>query len=148
MTTRVSLEDYQRLEQALREWGQKVRPMLISSARQFTKGPKAGFVQRSGKKELPLTNISTKIIRHNGIADGIGFGIQRHGVFVSKGVGSGYVMSGGMVMRVAKTQGDGNTRKPVDWFNPIIDSNVPSIADQVAEIHANLAINAVHMKIK
>ena len=56
--------------------------------------------------------------------------MERHGVFVHKGVGKGYKMMNGMVVRYATSPvGPNGPRVPVDWFNVIIDqeATIPRI---------------------
>ena len=93
---------------AVKGWANMVTRKLKSSALQFKNG-KSGMVQRgSGTKyqrnEDKLVNsIGRKIYMASGLAEGIGFKIERHGVFVHKGVGRGYIMEGGVVIRGYKT---------------------------------------------
>ena len=94
----------------------------------------------------------------------------RHGVFFHKGVGRGYVMQGGSVVRGQKTDAAtkayanakgrsigpmtlfGSTgllkRKPQEWFNPIIETNITTLADLIAEMKADNAVNATKILIK
>ncbi len=89
-----------------------------------------------------------KVRYSHGISDGASFRFERHGVFVHKGVGRGYQMQGGMVVRVAKNPPNPRQRVPVDWFNNIVKNNVPELADRVAAINADAAINAIRMRIR
>lgn len=89
-------------------WANMVTRKLKSSALQFKHG-KSGMLQRGKgtiyqRNEDKLVNsIGRKIYMASGLAEGIGFKIERHGVFVHKGVGRGYIMEGGIVIRNYKS---------------------------------------------
>ncbi len=82
---------------------------------------------------------------------------SRHGVFFHKGVGRGYIMQGGRVIRGSKRnpnfkpiQRTGKTRiprRPKEWFNPVMDREVPKLADQIASFRADGAAKSL-IKIK
>ena len=38
-------------------------------------------------------------------------------------------------------------RKPADWFNSIMDRNVPELADKIAKVNADAAVNALRLRI-
>ncbi|MHC1773842.1 MAG: hypothetical protein AB9834_00375 [Lentimicrobium sp.] len=38
-------------------------------------------------------------------------------------------------------------RQPVDWFNIIMDQNVPELADKVAQLNADAAVNALRLRV-
>jgi hypothetical protein len=103
---------------------------------------------------------------HFGMVDYIGFNFERHGVFVHKGVGRGYSVQGGMVVRKyigetkeVKSRNKNSyslksrprgviTRKKEEWFNPVLNAVLPGLADRVAEMNADAAVNATKMFIK
>lgn len=155
----------------VKRWSSMVTRKLKTSASRFQKG-KSGMVMRhkpSQHQEAKLKdNLNAKIYKNYGMAEGVGIKIERHGVFVQKGVGRGYIMQGGQVMRgyttgkmvkmYAKnknralmekvvTQG-GMNRKPVDWFNAILNQYVPELADKIAQINADAVINKDNILIK
>jgi hypothetical protein len=158
---------------AVKGWANMVTRKLKSSALRFKHG-KSGMVQRgSGTKyqrneDKLINSIGRKIYMASGLAEGIGFKIERHGVFVHKGVGRGYIMEGGVVIRGYKTTSgkktvDGKSnrsvaskqkttgtmnRHPTHWFNPVIENTVPELADKIAVINAEAVINELHAKIK
>ena len=39
-------------------------------------------------------------------------------------------------------------RVAVEWFNPVLDRNIPILADELANINADAAVNATRMRIK
>jgi len=93
------------------------------------------------------------------VIDRVTYTFERHGVFVHKGVGRGYEMQGGMVVHTAKSE-DPATRQPTwwgdeprprlpnDWFNPLLEQNLPELADKLAEINADAVLNATRMMIR
>jgi hypothetical protein len=131
------------------QWIPKVRRALRTSVRRFSDGKPEGFVTR-GKKS-GFTRMESKLVqsiksntkKSYGVIEGISFNFERHGVFVHKGVGRGYPISGSKVIK----NPSGKTRKPVEWFNPIIDKYYPQLADKIAEVNADAAVNATRMKI-
>lgn len=71
-----------------------------------------------------------------GIINRVSFKMQRHAIFVHKGVGRGTPIS-----MVGQTK-----RKAKPWFNPVIDKNIDSLADIVADSAADLIVNNVQIK--
>jgi len=158
--------------QMIRRWAAMVRRKLVGSVLRMQKG-KSGAVTRGVKRLQSRTefklrdNMAYRTHQDYGIIDGVGFRFERHGVFVHKGVGRGYVMVGGMVVRgsrpgdilkaYAKSKnrsaeksvliGPGR-RQPVEWFNPILDQHVPELADKVAKMNADAVVNALRMRVK
>ena len=55
------------------------------------------------------------------------------------GVGRGYHRSGGVTNRVSKTNTIG--RKPILWFNPVIEQHVNDLSKIVEAYADNLVIN-------
>ena len=39
-------------------------------------------------------------------------------------------------------------RHPQDWFNPVMDRYVPELADKIAILNADAAINEMHVRIQ
>lgn len=157
---------------AVKAWGVEVQQKLKTSAGRFTKGKTGSRVNPAPNG--PLRKIYPNIkdwkedklkpsLRYNakqtyGVVDRLGFTIQRHGIFVDKGVGRGYQIRGGMVVRV---DGKGTGRKrldrqpiaapirrtPEDWFNEVIDANTDNLANQIMTINENSVINAIRLRI-
>lgn len=127
------------------------------------------MLTHAGKGEL-LRNLRTKTRQTYGEISAISYQFPRHGVFFHKGVGRGYKMVGGKVMRVsgsvqsefikqyAKLQnrtlaprvltGVAMKRDPKEWFNPIIESRIDMLANMIVEMRANQVINATKIFIK
>ena len=133
----------------IEQWIPKVRRALRTSARRFPEGKARGFVTRGKKTGFSRTegklaqSIKSKTKKSYGAVEMISFTFERHGVFVHKGVGRGYPVSGSAIIK----NPSGNTRKPVEWFNPVIDKYFPQLADKITEVNANAAVNATRFKI-
>jgi len=132
-------------------WTPKVRTALRSSARWFSDGKFESMVIRDGGKQVEkklAASINSKVSKEYGLANYVGFSFERHGIFVHKGVGRGYQSNGkGFVIRTAKNPPKGQERIAVEWFNPVLEKYIPELADQIAEINADAAVNATKMKI-
>jgi hypothetical protein len=125
------------------------------------------FLARKGKGDL-LKSLRLKSKKWYGEVDLLSYHFVRHGVFAHKGVGRGYVMLGGNVVHVKGymtkksivdflkrrplTSGPsfnpGLKRKPDEWFNPVVKANIESLANLIAELDADRAVNATNMLIK
>lgn len=91
-------------------------------------------------------------------ANRIGFSFVREGVFIHKGAGrgqGGHIGSrwidrhGTMKQRAPESaglQGTGN-RKPIRWFDPVIEKRLPQLADIVSDYSATMQINATNIYI-
>jgi len=131
-------------------WGELVKRSLKASTAILKRG-KAGTVERKGHTERKLTDsirIQTRMTY--GVITGLSVVFERHGVFVHRGVGSGYKIQGGMVVRTANAPAGFvvRDRVPYEWFNPVIEQTLPELADKLAEINADAAVNATRMMIR
>ncbi len=132
---------------AVLKWVPKVRRILTSKARQFSKGKPVPMVIRGNRSEYKLAqSITSKTKRDYGEIDTISYSFERHGVFVHKGVGRGYEAQNGFVIRTAKGPKT-NDRKPVEWFNPVLDAYIPELANEIAKINADAVLNTARVKI-
>ena len=130
-------------------WVPQVRTKLIGSARWFSDGKTESVVMRGKgskrRQELKLAaSIRSKTREMYGEIDTITFSFERHGVFVHKGVGRGYPIGGSGVIKNSSGRG----RVPVEWFNPILDQHMPELANRIAEINADAALNTARAKIR
>ena len=156
---------------AIRKWASMVTRRLKGRASVFSHG-KQGMVMRKGDYPHPEEKLANSLNYTNGRLnygeiEYIGFRFERHGVFIHKGVGRGYVAAGNSVVRghkpsnnVKKYAKDSNRRAgnilsngPMrrhkdEWFNPIIQANMPELADRVAELWLDAAVNETQMLIK
>jgi len=121
---------------AIRGWGSKTANDLRTQVRsRFTHGKKQSRTYKtglhSGNTEKKLVNslaAKYKTERGGKRIETIGFALERHGVFLQKGVGRGYVMQGGGVARIAKSDEARRYRFQSNWFNQTLDKNVPELS--------------------
>lgn len=136
---------------AVIKWIPKVKNALRSSARWFTDGKTESMVIRDHGKQLEKKlskSIESKFRKEFSVINNVSFQFERHGVFVHKGVGRGYKSNGkGFVVRTAKNPARKNERTAVEWFNPILDKNIPQLADKIAAINTDASVNATRMRI-
>jgi hypothetical protein len=148
LSNTVATFDVNEQNQLIKRWAPKVKRALKNSARIFDNGKTTSFVMRKGRMEGKLADsITARIGKKLGVAELVSFSFERHGVFVHKGVGRGYEINGNAVVRTAKGGMD-TPRIPVPWFNPVLDLQVPLLANSIAEVNANAAVNATNLKIK
>lgn len=160
-------EHFDEIMLVVEDWTRVTRSRLEQSASQFQKGKTQHvktWVMRSGKSKTEYklkSKLNHRIRQWSGTVDSIVFTIQRHGVYVQKGVGRGYKMVGGKVVRYSKAKVQssysrklGKTvfkipvrRFPVDWFNKIINDRSPELANRVANIHADQVVNVARARI-
>jgi hypothetical protein len=76
----------------------------------------------------------------------LGFSFAREGIFIHKGVGRGYVMSGGIVVKLSKSLGF--NRKPKPWFNPVIQSYMQELEDIILSYTDTAIINSARIYIR
>lgn len=152
--------------ETIRKWSSKVRRKLHGSVLRFTKGKKGSIVLKNRTEKKLKDALGYNTYTYYGQVDRVGFSFERHGVFVHKGVGRGHIMSGGAVVlgrhpssrakNYAKDKGRNADdliyqgpvrRKPQEWFNPILENEVPELADKIAELCADSAVNATRMRI-
>ena len=160
MTTTDINQQIQAFNKDVAGWGKRVRNQTIFNARRLKHpSPKS----TSHDHESLGDSIGEKTYKSDGEIDCIGFSFARHGVFWQKGVGRGYVMQNGVVLRGQKkrigiNKYDKRTsflasagpirRKPVDWFNGLISQEIETLADIVADHYADRVINATRMTIR
>lgn len=148
----VSWDSYMQQNEIVKNWASSMRVKLKASAAQFKKGKKGTIVRKSKSgaernEEKLIDSIKHRVYYAHGIAEGVGFRIERHGVFVHKGVGRGYKMVNGMVIRYATGPMINGGRKPVDWFNSIVDQDTEKLANDLAQVNADASVNAMRMRI-
>ncbi|MBV5313608.1 MAG: hypothetical protein JZU47_09955 [Prolixibacteraceae bacterium] len=151
LTVQTDQQIIRRQNELIQKWTPKVRSALRSSARWFSDGKFESAVLRHGGKQLEkklASSINSKVGKDLGLANYVGFQFERHGVFVHKGVGRGYQSNGlGFVRRTAINPPRGQQRIAVEWFNPVLDKYLPELADGIAEINADAAVNTIKMRI-
>lgn len=142
--------DTVRSNELIEMWVPKVRRALRTSARWFSDGKTDPFVLRDHGRQTEkklADSIGSYTKKDVDRIFKIAFKFERHGVFVHKGVGRGYVAAGnGFVNRIAKGP-QVHQRVAVEWFNPVLDQYLPELADKIAKINADAAVNSTAMKI-
>ncbi len=152
----ISQEEY---NDRVSDWGSQLGVKLRSSIR---------MLAMDGKGDL-VKSLRMKTAKWFGEIDKLAYHFDRHGVFMHKGVGRGYMMMAGNVVHVKGYQSKAsimkmfseerrkkgvtkkdNTlkRQPEEWFNPIVQQNIDKLADLVAEVNADRVVNATKMLIK
>lgn len=119
----------------IRAWGDKVRNAL---------GPSISSAGIKGSKLI--RSIRNTYKEEYGEIFRIGFAFAREGVYVHKGVGRGYVMKGGVVVKTSKTIGF--NRKPKPWFNHIIETFIPELEQIIYGYTDTAIINSVRIYIR
>lgn len=135
---------------AVEQWAKETTVLLKISLRSLV------------KKDITLSNsIKPKLYydkQYNREVYRVGFAFNREGVYVHKGAGRGQAGRVGSQWRnlrgeLKKTSlsslgkmGTGN-RQPKEWFNPIIDQQLPKLADIVAEYSASMCVDAARIYI-
>ena len=147
------ITDYNKYNSDVSVFGKKLGNKLRYKIRTLSK---------KGKGDL-VRSLRMKKKMFYGEIDNLTYSFERHGIFWHKGVGGGYKIIGGRLVRV-QTKGKllrsgkdeksilpSNApirRKPVEWFNPILDANIPELANIVASHHADRAVDATEIKIR
>lgn len=130
-----NVEDVQKFNAAVTAWGDKVRSGLVSSI--------GGLVKEDKKLSSTLANnyYADNKSWSGRLAeiDRIGFSFKPEGVYIHMGVGRGYHRNGGVTTRTSKTNSFG--RKPVLWFNPVIEQHVAELSEIVSQYADDLIIN-------
>jgi len=129
------VDDVIKFNSSIVAWGDKVRADLVSSI--------GSMVSEDKKLSSSLKN--------NYYADGkswsgrlaeidrIGFSFRPEGVYIHMGVGRGYHRSGGVTTRTSKTNTFG--RKPILWFNPVVEKHIAELSSIVEQYADDLVIN-------
>lgn len=100
--------------EAVSKWASMVQRKLYDRTSWFDHG-KSRTTNRPGRIEKNLGDSIKSVTKKSyGVIDRVTYTFERHGVFVHKGVGRGYEMQGGMVVRTAKCE-DPATRQPTWW---------------------------------
>jgi hypothetical protein len=151
----IGIDDYNK---RVTDWGKDLGNKIRSSIRSLTS---------KGKGDL-VKSLRLNAKKWYGEVDLLAYHFVRHGVFAEKGVGRGYYMSGGVVVRgnkpgkvlTAETmnvnyrlrqvilRSASINRKPTEWFNPVVATNIESLADLISDMDADRTVNATKMLIR
>ena len=122
----LSSSEMEQFNTEIKAWGAKVKASLPGSMCGL--GIKGSLLKRSVKDLYGFDY--GEIFR-------IAIAFRREGIFVHKGVGRGYKMQGGQVVKTSKSQGF--NRQPKPWFNPVIEANIGEL-DQIIHSYIGAAI--------
>lgn len=122
-----------KIDPIVKRWSARTRNILKSSI------SSAGIRTYSGQLNK---GIAYSIARRYAIPWKISFNFPKHGIFVEKGVGRGYPIG-----RVGQASADAKSRRhPKPWFNPVMEGQLPLLAN---DMNLQIAKDAIqHVKIK
>lgn len=129
----MSLHDYE-----IAEFNRIVTNWTRNSARKMRAGTDASFTWTSPGGES-AKGLRVGNLKDSGFIQAAGFLFPRYGVFLEMGV------FGGMTREEAESRGK---IKPKPWFNPVIDSEVPKLADNLLDLYEDFIIDATRAQIK
>ena len=142
-----------RTKEKLKQFNDDVKAWSIDVTRQLR-----GNVRMLVKQDEKLSeSIEPNLYLEKGEAERIGFSFAREGVYIHKGAGRGqggfrggskWTDKHGTLKRNKSAfffkMGTGS-RKPIRWFDPVIDKNLPFLADVVAEYAADMQMDATRI---
>ena len=76
--------------------------------------------------------LKSKLRKRSGLTDRISYKMPRHAIFLAKGVSKGHPIT--------------NPREVKDWYDPVVDDNLPELADIVANGSGNIIINNLNIR--
>jgi hypothetical protein len=128
-------EEMDAFNERLKSWGDRVRSAM------------PGSISSEGIKGTRLSrSIRNTYYYEYGEIYRLGFSFRREGIFVHKGVGRGYVMNNGIVVKISKSQGF--NRKPKPWFNPVIERFMPELEQIIHEYAESAIVNSTRIYIR
>ena len=145
----------------VKAWGDAVRQASRGALSMLTK-VYSGRLRGSLKSKVNKGN-------DDGVAKAIAFRFERYGVFVSYGVGRGWVREGGVVVRAQRVKKDtplyneylkrgyrksdmpkyldiqrsGKGRQPKDWLDSVIEKHIGGLADLAGEYYGDASMRQV-----
>lgn len=143
-------ESLQKFNKEVEDWAEKAKQSLRTSIKSLVK--RDVYLSDSLKANLYYDR------KYGKEANRIGFSFAREGIYIHKGAGRGQGgiiggrwidKHGSLKERAAESaglQGTGN-RKPLRWFDPVIEGRLPQLADLVADYSATMQINATNIYI-
>ena len=156
------LMDAQEFNRRVKAWGDKVRAESHGALTSMTK-------VYSGKLRSRLKDI-VSLGKDDGVAKWVGFRFERYGVFVSYGVGRGWIRQGDTVVRARRVhEGEeiytqlhnkgyskkeiaqysiplstpAKPRVPKNWLDPMIDRHIAELADIAGEYYGDESLRHV-----
>lgn len=134
---------------AVRKW--------FSDTLQDIKNRYISLVQSPGRSGDGLDSLKSRTYQSAGEIDHGGFKFDRYLIFIHKGAGRGFGGSRGStwydphgLQRSTNpaSLGKMNTgsRHAEEWMNPVLDEDVPKLADIIAGFKADLAVKQIQIK--
>lgn len=143
-------ESLQQFNKDVEQWAEQAKQALRLSIKSLVR--RDVYLSDSLKANLYYDRKYAKEVNR------VGFSFVREGVYIHKGAGKGQggYIGGRWIDRFGRQQsrapesaglqGTGN-RKPIEWFNPVIDGKLTQLADIVAEYSATMQVNATNIFI-
>jgi hypothetical protein len=120
--------DIDKYNQQAAQWATSTRAKLVSKLDALgVKHSRNSQDERSIQK-----SVSGKTRKQFDVVNRISFGFNRSGVFLVKGVSRGHPI--------------GNPREAKDWFNSVVDKELDTLADIVADAQGDMIINGILIK--
>lgn len=130
------VEQVNEFNSKIQAWGMSVKAGLIQSIGQMVKVDK----ELSASLKNNYYNDNKPLSANWGEIDRIGFSFRPEGIYIHMGVGRGSGKSAKQnTMNPAKQNTMG--RKPILWFNPVIEQHVGELSKIVEEYAEGLVIN-------
>lgn len=134
------VEQVQEFNSKIQAWGQSVKAGLIASIGQTVKVDKE--LSSSLKNNYYAENkpLSGRLVE----VDRIGFSFRPEGVYIHMGVGRGYHHNGTVSTKQNRMNPEKqNTigRKPILWFNPVVQQHIGELSKIVEDYAEGLVIN-------
>lgn len=127
------MTEKQQMNQAVKEWTSKVFNNLKNEYEQLNIKHVARSPSPAAAKDSMLTNMGYG----QGLVRRIGFKFPKHMVFVHKGVGKGVK---------AADVGSKGTRRPKEWFNPVIEQAMEDLGDIVADHCGDMVVKNLSIR--
>lgn len=143
-------ESLKQFNSDVKQWAEQSKQALRTSIKSLVK--RDVYLSDSLKANLYYDHNYAKEVNR------VGFSFVREGIYIHKGAGKGQggVIGGRWIDRYGKQktradksaglQGAGN-RKPIRWFDPVIDGRLSKLADIVADYSATMQVDATNIFI-
>lgn len=92
-----------------------------------------------------INSFKGRLLLDSGIASKISYKFLRYGVFVQKGVGRGWPIES-IKSNTSIINSSGKKRVPKDWFNSVLNDQLPKLADAVAANMADITVKNIQIR--
>lgn len=130
-----SSEEVEAFNEQLKAWSEKVKAALEPSIR--SNNISGSRLSRSIRSTYQYDY--GEIFR-------LGFSFARHGIFIHKGVGRGYHIHGGVVVKTSRSPGFNRKAKP--WFNPVVVSHLDELGEIIKAYTQTAIVNSTRIFIR